>query len=74
MKCEDKQTLAEYGMEATLNEKRVNTNGASMTAPWKTCWRKLKNKLEKKIQEQQKCLVYDDGNAKPRLSESRYGM
>ena len=34
---EGKQSLAEYGMEVTFNEKGVTINGESMTAPWKTC-------------------------------------
>ena len=47
VKREAEQTLAEYGMEVTFNEKGVTINGESMTAPWKTCWRKLKEELMK---------------------------
>ena len=47
VKHEDEQTLAEYGMEVTFNEKEVTINGESMTALWKTCWRKLKEGLMK---------------------------
>ena len=47
VKREAEQTLAEYGMEVTFNKKGVTINGESMTAPWKTCWRKLKEELMK---------------------------
>ena len=49
VKREDEQTLAEYGMEVTFNEKELTINEESMTAPWKTCWRKLKEGLMKGI-------------------------
>ena len=47
VKREVKQTLPEYGMEVTFNEKGVTINGASMTGPWKTCGRKLKHEVMK---------------------------
>ena len=47
MKREAEQMLREYGMEATFNEKGVTINGEIITAPWKTCWRKLKEGLKK---------------------------
>ena len=47
VKREAEQTLAEYGMEVTFNKKGVTINGESMTAPCKTCWRKLKEGLIK---------------------------
>ena len=47
MKREDEQTLVGYGMGVTFNKKEVTINGESMTAPWKACWRKLKEGLMK---------------------------
>ena len=54
MKREAEQSLAECGLEVTFNEKGVMMNGESMSGPWKTCWRKLKEGLKKGMENNKK--------------------
>ena len=42
------QTLAEYGMEVTLNEKGVTINGESMTAPWRNLLEETEGRIDER--------------------------
>ena len=54
VKREAEQTLADYGMEVTFNKKGVTINRENMIVPWKTCWRKQKEGLMKRMNNNKK--------------------
>ena len=54
VKREVQRTLAECGMEVTFNVKEIIVNGESMTGPWKSCWKKLKERLKHGMESKRK--------------------
>jgi hypothetical protein len=41
-------------MEVTFNVKEIIVNGESMTGPWKSCWKKLKERLKHGMESKRK--------------------